>query len=107
MKKAEVQAVLDSGTPVFFAEYRGGAYEEFKWYDKANKREELGRGINHALETVSGKQIKLQERPPEGMSILTWKAPAKKGDKVLVVLRSFFVEKGNVQARGEVFAIEG
>ena len=106
MKKSEIQAIVESGQPVLFAEYRGGGYEEFTFFDKTNKRQEIGRGINHALETSSGKQIKLQERPGEGVTVLSYKAPAKKGDRVLVILRSWVMEKGNAVARGEVHVCE-
>lgn len=106
MKKSEIESIVQSGQPILFAEYRGGGYEEFTFFDKANKRQEVGRGINHALETLNGKQIKLQERPPEGMTAASYKAPAKKGDRVLVVLRSWVMEKGAPVARGEVHLVE-
>ncbi len=106
MKKNEVQAVVESGKPVVFAEYRGGRGEIIRWKSKTTNRQEEARVCTHALETATGEQFKISERLVEGADVTNVKLPAKKGDKVLVVLRSYTVEKGNVLARGDIFPVE-
>lgn len=107
MKKNEVQAIIDSGKPVIVAEYRGGHGEVIRWKSKDTQRQEEARVCTHALETAGGEQFKISERLAEGTDVLNVRLPAKRGDHVLVVLRSWHVEKGNVQARGEISVIEG
>lgn len=107
MKKNEVQAVIESGKPVVIAEYRGGRGEIIKWADKTTGRGQEARHVVHALETAAGEQFKLSERLPENADVLNVKLPASKGTRVLVVLRSWSVEKGNINARGDIYPIEG
>lgn len=107
MKKNEVQALIESGKPVVIAEYRGGRGEIIKWNDKTNGRAQEARHIVHALETASGEQFKLSERLPENADVLNVKLPAAKGSRVIVVLRSWSMEKGNILARGDIYAVEG
>lgn len=106
MKKNEAQAVVESGKPVVMAEYRGGRGEIIRWFDKGNGRQQEARQVVHALETASGEQFKLSERLPEGADVTKVALPAKRGDRVLVVLRSWSVEKGNILARGDIYPIE-
>lgn len=106
MKKNEVQQVLDAGRPVVFAEYRGGRGEVIRWADKQSGRQQEARHVVHALETANGEQFKLSERLPENADVNNVKLPATKGARVIVVLRSWSVDKGNVNARGDIYPVE-
>lgn len=106
MKKAEIEEAMKHGVPVVFAEYRGGKGEVINWTSKTTGRPEEARAIVHALETSGGEQFKVNERMNAGADVSNPKLPAKKGQQVVVFLRRWLVEKGNITVRGDIHPVE-
>ncbi|MBK8583397.1 MAG: hypothetical protein IPL86_16730 [Flavobacteriales bacterium] len=112
MKHSEIGTCVESGMPCALLEYRGGKAESIKWVGKASGKAEEARQVVHCCEMRDGTQVKVIERlAPDAdltavnATILAGK-PAKKGQKILVTLRSWEVDRGNITARGDIFPVE-
>jgi hypothetical protein len=106
MKQKEIGVVVDSGTPCALLEYRGGKGEHIVWTGKVSGKQEEAKQYVHCCEMRDGTQVKIVERLKNDVHLPDIQPKAKKGQKVLVTLRSWEVDKGNITARGDIFPLE-
>jgi hypothetical protein len=100
-------ALLGEGKVVMIGEFRGGKAERIDYTDrKSGKRTHFNR-IAHAFEVgAQAEQVRVTERMDDEADTSKYQVPFKKGDRMLIVVESIDIDKGNrTVAASEILAL--
>lgn len=100
MKTNELVAGLKAGKLLAIAEWRGADAAPIEYMDKITGKKSEITGIRHVLEFGS-KSISAREDVPDDFKFETWNPKLKKGQLVVVEVKSH----GWVKGRGETMRI--
>jgi len=101
MKTAEAIKLLTLGYLGFIAEYRSGKTAEIPYVSKKTGKSMTMKKAQHTLE-VNGESVVMGEILKDDVDLSKWQAPAAKGQKCLVALKSMSNDLGSLKASGTV-----
>lgn len=104
MKLSDAIKLLEGGTLAFLAEYRGGQAVCIPYVSKKTGKSEVMLKAKHAVE-VGSQPILVDESLKDGTNLDVWKAPATKGQRVLVEITWLDSAMGSFKARGKITPI--
>lgn len=104
MKESEV-ARLALLSPVVVCEYRSTRAQEIKYRDKVTGKQQVMPLCEHGIE-IGETQVRVSERLPDGADIALIKPPFKKGQRCILAVESWSVEKGQTRASGKLYSVE-
>jgi len=96
---SKVLAAVSAGRIVFIGEWRGSKPETINYTSKTTGQAASFSRVQHTVEIGEGDRVeafKVSERVPDRVKPEDMKAPAKKGQRVLVEVQSIVQDKGNV-----------
>lgn len=94
-----------AGSPIILVEYRSSKPEEIKYRDKDTGKPMVMAKLTHNVE-MGSESFPVQERTGEQFDALSYKAPFTKGQRCVLLLDSFYRDKGNWNVRGKLEALE-
>lgn len=93
-----IQSALN-GEPLLLVEYRASSAEVIKWRDKVSHQALSAPTLRHTVEYSKG-SMAVSERVDDKFDASNYKAPFKKGDKVVLRFTNWQQQKGAVTAQG-------
>lgn len=105
MKKAEAFKLIEAGELIVIGEYRSSDAQSITYRDKTTGRMAEMDTLGHTVE-FGNHSIKLRERTEDNFKPDQYKAPYKKGQKVVVQLESLLREKGVYTGSGKLQPLE-
>lgn len=94
-----------TGSPMILVEYRSSKPEEIKYRDKESGKPMVMAKLTHNVE-MGSESFPVQERTGEQFDAATYKPPFVKGQRCVLLLDSFYRDKGNWNVRGRLEALE-
>lgn len=105
MKKADAFKLIEAGELVVIGEYRSSDAQTINYRDKTTGRMTDMDMLSHTVEFGSN-SVKLRERTDDNFKPDQYKAPYKKGQRVVVQLESLLREKGVYTGSGKLQPLE-
>lgn len=103
VKEAELIGYLKQGNALVIGEFRTSKCDEITFREDGGKRRQAV-VIRHTVECGES-TVSVSEFAPDEFKAADFKPPYKKGDRVVVFLAGYVVDKGNVTVRGVMAAL--
>lgn len=86
-------------------EYRSSKAEKIRWRDQKTGQALEASVLRHTVENASGSMV-VNERVDDKMDVEHYQPPFSKGERVVLTLTEYKVERGMIQTRGKLDKLE-